>query len=125
MPTSSQSPNKAEISGLPRHSENDYAQYYRDIHMDTAKGFPPSTGGLGDIHMNTAKGLTFGNDIRMDTAKASTSSVSTIKQSGLPLKDREIVESSEVKRKATVAQLCGYRAVCLRSRLSTKFYRLP
>ncbi|KAF9073973.1 kinase-like protein [Rhodocollybia butyracea] len=58
--------------------------------------------------MNTAKGLTglnFGPDIRMDTAKASTSSVSTIKQSGLPLKDRELLESSEVKRKATVAQL--------------------
>ncbi|KAE9397835.1 AGC/NDR protein kinase [Gymnopus androsaceus JB14] len=104
MPTPPRSPKK-EISGLPRHLENEYGQYFRDIHMDTAKGVPPSAGGFGDIHMNTAKGLNFANDIRMDTAKASSSSVSTIKQSGLPLKDREILESSEVKRKATVAQL--------------------
>lgn len=84
--------------------------------MDTAKGVPPSAGGLADIHMNTAKGLTFGNDIRMDTAKASSSSVSTIKP-GLPMKDREILESGEVKRKATVAQLCEYRVSCFRSLL--------
>ncbi|KAJ3893070.1 AGC/NDR protein kinase [Lentinula edodes] len=100
MPALPRSPKK-EVSGLPKYSEDDYSPY--DIHMQTAKGIPPS--GLTDYQMSTAKGMTFGNDIRMDTAKASTSSVSTIKQSGLPLRDRELLESSEVKRKATVAQL--------------------
>lgn len=103
MPALPRSPKK-EVSGLPKYSEDDYSPY--DIHMQTAKGIPPS--GLTDYQMSTAKGMTFGNDIRMDTAKASTSSVSTIKQSGLPLRDRELLESSEVKRKATVAQLCVY-----------------
>ncbi|KAF5382848.1 hypothetical protein D9757_007297 [Collybiopsis confluens] len=94
---------KKEVSGLPKYTGNEYGQYYRDIHMDTAKGLPPtSANSLADIHMNTAKGLTIGNDIRMDTAKGS---VATIKQVGLPLKDREILDSAEVKRKATVAQL--------------------
>ncbi|KAJ3751193.1 AGC/NDR protein kinase [Lentinula detonsa] len=100
MPVIPRSPKK-EVSGLPKYSENDYGAF--DIHMQTAKGVPPS--GLNDYQMSTAKGMALGNDVRMDTAKASTSSVSTIKQSGLPLKDREILESSEVKRKATVAQL--------------------
>jgi len=95
----SQSPKK-QISGLPQ--QNDYS-HYRDIHMDTARGLPPSSAGLADIHMLTAKGLTISDDIRMDTAKGGTG---TIRQAGLPLKDREILESSEVKRKATVAQLC-------------------
>ncbi|ESK95587.1 agc ndr protein kinase [Moniliophthora roreri MCA 2997] len=88
------SPTK-QISGLP--SERDY---YQDIHMNTAKGLPPSNS--NDIRMNTAKGYTFADDIRMDTAKGT---ASTIRQAGLPLKDREILDSSEVKRKATVAQL--------------------
>ncbi|KAF9261855.1 AGC/NDR protein kinase [Marasmius fiardii PR-910] len=87
------SPTK-QISGLP--SQRDL---FDDIHMNTAKGLPSD---VRDIHMSTAKGYTLGNDIRMDTAKGS---VSTIRQSGLPLKDREILESGEVKRKATVAQL--------------------
>ncbi|KAJ3788138.1 AGC/NDR protein kinase [Lentinula aff. detonsa] len=100
MPVIPRSPKK-EVSGLPKYSENDYGAF--DIHMQTAKGVPPS--GLNDYQMSTAKGMALGNDVRMDTAKASTSSVSTIKQSGLPLKDKEILESSEVKRKATVAQL--------------------
>ncbi|KAJ3820489.1 AGC/NDR protein kinase [Lentinula raphanica] len=100
MPAVPRSPKK-EVSGLPKYSEDDYGRF--DIHMQTAKGVPPS--GLNDYQMSTAKGLTFGKDIRMDTAKASTSSVSTIKQTGLSLKEREILDSSEVKRKATVAQL--------------------
>ncbi|KAJ8088702.1 serine/threonine-protein kinase dbf2 [Marasmius tenuissimus] len=87
------SPTK-QISGLP--SQRDF---YEDIHMNTAKGLPTEG---ADIHMNTAKGYTLGDDIRMDTAKGS---VSTIRQNGLPLKDRAILESGEVKRKATVAQL--------------------
>ncbi|KAG8220249.1 AGC/NDR protein kinase [Butyriboletus roseoflavus] len=72
---------------------------YRDVHMDTTKGI---TIGLRDIHMNTAKGdHGWNDDIRMDTAKA----VTTVKPSGFQLWERELLESSEVKRKATVAQL--------------------
>lgn len=74
---------------------------YRDIHMDTTKGI---TIGLRDIHMNTAKGdHGWNDDIKMDTAKAAT----TVKPSGFQLWERELLESSEVKRKATVAQLCA------------------
>lgn len=74
---------------------------YCDIHMDTTKGI---TIGLRDIHMNTAKGdHGWNDDITMDTAKGAT----TMKQSGFQLWERELLESSEVKRKATVAQLCA------------------
>lgn len=74
---------------------------YRDIYMDTAKGI---TMGLRDIHMGTARGdhPHWNDDISMDTAKNAT----TMKQTGLKLWERELLESSEVKRKATVAQLC-------------------
>ncbi|KAG6331083.1 hypothetical protein ID866_8005 [Astraeus odoratus] len=67
--------------------------------MDTAKGI---TMGLRDIHMGTARGDHHWNDdINMDTTKNAT----TMKQTGLKLWERELLESSEVKRKATVAQL--------------------
>jgi cell cycle protein kinase DBF2 len=45
------------------------------------------------------------DDIRTETAKAGTT---TMKQGGLLLWERELLNSSEVKRKATVAQLCGF-----------------
>jgi len=67
--------------------------------MDTAKGL---TTGLPDVRMATAKGYTVNNDVRMETARGGT----TMKQSGLPIRQRELLESSEVKRKSTVAQLC-------------------
>lgn len=74
---------------------------YRDVHMDTTRGI---TIGLRDIHMNTAKGdHGWNEDISMNTAKAAT----TMKPSGFQLWERELLESSEVKRKATVAQLCA------------------
>lgn len=74
---------------------------YIHIHMDTTKGI---TIGLRDIHMNTTKGdHGWNDDISMNTAKAAT----TMKPSGFQLWERELLESSEVKRKATVAQLCG------------------
>ena len=69
--------------------------------MDTAKGLT-SMQSLGDIRMGTAKGHPLHDDIRMDTARGAT----TIKQSGFQVWERELLESSEVKRKATVAQLC-------------------
>ncbi|KAN0101080.1 Protein kinase-like domain containing protein [Tylopilus felleus] len=67
--------------------------------MDTTKDI---TVGLRDIHMSTAKGgHGWNEDIGMDTKKA----VATVKPSGFQLWERELIESSEVKRKATIAQL--------------------
>ena len=56
-----------------------------------------------DVRMATAnmKGLSI-KDVHMETLKPGT----TIKRGGLQLWEREIIESPEVKRKATVAQLC-------------------
>jgi cell cycle protein kinase DBF2 len=93
--TSPPSPSK-QISGLPQPNS-----YYRDIHMDTAKGLT-SMQDFGDIRMATAKGHLLHDDIRMETARGAT----TLKQGGFQVWERELLESSEVKRKATVAQLC-------------------
>ena len=68
--------------------------------MDTAKGM---TMGEGDVSMGTAR-VPWNDDIQMDTARAGT----TMKQGGLQMWERELLESSEIRRKATVAQLCGY-----------------
>lgn len=90
-----------DISGLPQQKENNFP-YYRDIHMDTAKGLTGAMGSFADIRMGTAKGITVNDDIRMETARGAT----TLKQGGFQMWERELLESSEVKRKATVAQLC-------------------
>ncbi|TBU30762.1 kinase-like protein [Dichomitus squalens] len=66
--------------------------------MNTAKGM---TIGMPDIRMATAKGLTVDKDIRMETAKAGT----TIRQGAFKMWEKELLESPEVRRKATVAQL--------------------
>lgn len=72
--------------------------------------------GLPDIHMNTAKGVTSKwqsrseaysgiptyKDIRMETAKGDP----TKKMGGLKARDRLRMEDPEIRRKATVAQLC-------------------
>ena len=64
---------------------------FRDIHMNTAKGLPAGLpAGLPDVHMNTAK---------LDTTR-------TFKQGQFRLWEKELLDSPEVKRKATVAQLC-------------------
>ncbi|THH14052.1 hypothetical protein EW146_g6231 [Bondarzewia mesenterica] len=91
------SPTKHDISGLPTQKENG-SPAFRDIHMDTAKGL---TVGVPDIRMSTARGLTLNDDIRMETARGGT----TLKQGHFQLWEKELLESSEVKRKATVAQL--------------------
>lgn len=67
--------------------------------MDTAKGLTSMAG--FDIRMGTAKSFPSNDDIRMETARGV-----TVKQNRLPLRDRELLETAEVKRKATVAQLC-------------------
>ncbi|KAL5518479.1 DBF2 [Sanghuangporus vaninii] len=58
---------------------------------------------LPDVRMATAnmKGLSITNDVHMETVKPGT----TIKRGVLQLWERELLESPEVKRKATVAQL--------------------
>ncbi|KAJ2931136.1 hypothetical protein H1R20_g5909, partial [Candolleomyces eurysporus] len=86
---------KKQVSGLPA--------YTRDIHMETAKGVPSSTG-LNDIRMGTAK--PFGanpNDIKMETARGG--GTATIRHHKFQPWEKALVESSEVRRKATVAQL--------------------
>ena len=85
---------------LPEQNQSDYT-YSRDVHMDTAKGF---LGSHRDIHMATAKGLTLADDIKMDTIRGGM----TLKQGGLQKWEKQLVESSEVRRKATVAQLCKW-----------------
>lgn len=99
IPSGHPSPTK-QISGLPQYS----SPYYHDIHMDTAKGLT-SLQSYNDIRMATAKGNHLGDDIRMETARGG----STVKpQSGFQVWERELLDSGEVKRKATVAQLCKY-----------------
>ncbi|TFY66708.1 hypothetical protein EVG20_g4383 [Dentipellis fragilis] len=87
---------QAQVPGLPRQKYNSPA--YHDIHMDTAKGMTP---GLPDIHMATARGLTMHGDVRMETARGGT----TLKQGQFQLWEKELLESAEVRRKSTVAQL--------------------
>ena len=69
--------------------------------MDTAKGLT-AVQSYSDIRMATAKGSHF-DDIRMETARGGGT---TVKQAGFQAWERELLDSSEVKRKATVAQLC-------------------
>jgi cell cycle protein kinase DBF2 len=70
-----------------------------DIHMNTARGID----GLPDIHMQTAKGLAYDSDVYMQTARGAPDQ--TVGKSAKALWEREILDSNEVKRKATVAQL--------------------
>lgn len=85
---------KKQVSGLPD---------YRDIHMETAKGIPSSSS-YNDVRMGTAKafGGTSSEDVRMETARGGT----TIRHNKFKPWERQLVESPEVRRKATVAQLC-------------------
>lgn len=81
-----------------------------DVRMDTARpGLYSSTSG-GDVHMATAKGWGDVEDVRMQTAHPSSSSASASAAAARPpplkLWEREMLETPEVKRKATVAQLC-------------------
>jgi hypothetical protein len=85
------------VPGLPITQGNDY-DFFQDVQMGTAKGFT----GLPDIHMNTARFDTLGaDDIRMETARGATAKVNRFKMWEL-----ELLESPEVRRKGTVAQLC-------------------
>jgi hypothetical protein len=63
--------------------------------MDTAKGL--TAAGFPDIRM-----ATYRNDITMETAKGG----KTMKAGGFKIWELEALDNPEVKRKATVAQLC-------------------
>lgn len=95
------------------------------VQSPTRKPVPPAINpAMFDVRMDTAKLGTLDHDIRMDTAKFPPGMVpdvkmetarglpaatleSTVKKfSALKLWEREALESPEVKRKATVAQLC-------------------
>ena len=93
---------RQDISGLPETSGDQDYYRYNDVHMDTARG---TIGGLPDIRMDTAKGYTIANDISMDTTRGNNT---TLKVGPLKAWERELVDNPEVKRKATVAQLCAY-----------------
>jgi hypothetical protein len=99
------------ISGLPNYSSS----HYRDVHMDTAKGMTAMKG-YADVRMATAKGY---GDIHMETARGDP----TVKKTGFQVWEKELLESGEVKRKATVAQLCMWFMGASRSVLIP--YRLP
>lgn len=80
--------------------------------MDTAK--PYHGAGVSDVYMQTAKGY-INDDVRMDTAKPGSGGLGVPGAGGQsyrppPLKEweRGLVDSPEVKRKATVAQLCAF-----------------
>lgn len=66
----------------------------KDFMMHAARSGPPS--GLPVMDNNTL------DDVRMDTARVG----GTTMKSRLRLWELELIESAEVKRKATVAQLC-------------------
>ena len=87
------------ISGLPPNSD-----LYRDIHMDTAKDLTKRMKDM-DIRMETARGFPSVDDVHMETAR----NAPTSKAPGFKLWERELLQSPEVKRKATVAQLCASR----------------
>lgn len=80
--------------------------------MDTARpGLYSSTSGSGgDVHMATARGWGGDGDVRMQTAARPSGSSSSANAAARPpplkLWERELLETPEVKRKATVAQLC-------------------
>jgi hypothetical protein len=83
--------------------------------MDTRASKSPAVVGLPDVHMTPHF-----NDTIMDSPRPGT----TLKNGKFQLWERELLESSEVRRKSTVAQLC----TCYRARIQSKLtppLRLP
>lgn len=69
---------------------------------------PPIPPTLKDIRMDTAKNMTMG-DVRMETARGGGTTFNK-KGTNLKLWEKELVDSPEVRRKATVAQLCTFQS---------------
>ena len=78
-------------------------KYYEglpDVHMDTVKGATSKWGSRSDIHKGAIPTY---KDIRMETARMDP----TKKMGGLNARDRLRMEDPEIRRKATLAQLCA------------------
>jgi hypothetical protein len=71
--------------------------YPQDIHMDIRTNKSSAVVGLPDVLM-----ATLSNDTITETPRPGT----TFKNGRFQLWERELLESSEVRRKSTVAQLC-------------------
>jgi hypothetical protein len=76
--------------------------------------------------MSGTRGYTFGSgDVAMETARGN-----TLRSGGFQLWEKELLESSEVKRKSTVAQLCDlyssidHRTILLTDTSDHRFPRL-
>ncbi len=67
--------------------------------MDIRAIKSPAVDGLPDVRL-----ATLSNDIIMETARSGT----TLKNGKFQLWERELLESPEVRRKSTVAQLCTW-----------------
>ena len=70
--------------------------------------------GYPDVHMNTAKSSVYSPDVRMGTAKSTlhdvhmnTARSDTVRGENFTPRQRKLLSSPEVQRKATVAQLCA------------------
>lgn len=81
--------------------------------MDIRAIKTPDVDGLPDIRMTTLS-----NDIIMETARSGT----TLKNSKFQLWERELIESPEVRRKSTVAQLCTWCHVRVQFMLKPSSY---
>lgn len=104
------SPPPSPIKGLSQLPSPPFSSSYAvdtDIHMNTVKNT------IKDIHMQTVRnaiaGLPFPssntlNDVKMETSKAGGTTV----RNKFQLWELELLETPEVKRKATVAQLCMF-----------------
>jgi hypothetical protein len=77
-----------------------YHQQVNDVYMQTAKGW---NGGVGDLE-----------DVRMETARPSGSAAVRMRPAVLQEWERDMLNSSEVKRKATVAQMCKLSSWAIR-----------
>jgi cell cycle protein kinase DBF2 len=77
--------------------------------MDTRASKSSVVSGLPDVRIAALP-----NDIIMETARSGT----TIKNGKFQLWERELLESSEVRRKSTVAQLCTWYHFSTKSMLT-------
>lgn len=82
--------------------------------MDSRSGKSSAVVGLPDVHM-----APLSNDTITDSPLArSGPSGATLKNGRFQLWERELLESSEVRRKSTVAQLCTYHRAKIQSMLT-------
>lgn len=92
---------------------------YSQFHMDTRASKSSAVVGLPDVHM-----APLSNDTITDSPLAR--SGATLKNGRFKPRERGLLESSEVRRKSTVAQLCTCHRVKIQSMLTRplRFSRL-